>query len=76
MFSITRSVTVSQTDDPIAVAKVCCYHLPLYDRYMAFRQKVSRFTTSSRERAVHSGKDGSVRMRSLPRLLPDRSAFW
>ena len=67
---------MSQTDDPIAVAMVCCYHLPLYDSYMALRQKVSRFTTSSRERSVHSGKDGSVRRRSLPLLLPDWSTFW
>ena len=63
--SITKSATVTETGDHIAMPKVCWYHSPLNDIYVALRQKVRRFTISSGERAVRSGKDGSVRRRSF-----------
>ena len=33
--SITRSATVTETGDPTAMLKVCWYHSPLYNRYVA-----------------------------------------
>ena len=56
--SITRSATVTVTGNPIAVSKVCWYHPPLYDRYVALGQKVSRITTSSGERAAGRNIEG------------------
>ena len=74
--SMTRSATVTVTGNPIAVPKVCWYHSPLYDRYVALGQKVSRFTSHLGRglcALASMGLSGGV---PLPLSLPNLSALW
>ena len=69
---MTRSATVTDTGDPMAVPNVCWKNSPLYARYVALRQKDKRVWISVGESEERSASDGSFVRRS-PAILTARS---
>ena len=69
---MTRSVTVTDTGDPIAVPNVCWKNSPLYARYVVLRQKDRRVWISVGESEERSTSEESF-VRQSPATLTARS---